>query len=100
MDEDEKEERSSYREFIVTPGIVGFKVRIGCSEAYFGNKDDLRQAICNYLNDPQTEEKRYRRNAHVLGNQPGQTLERPDGNAEWLEAQKERVTAQKEGVND
>jgi hypothetical protein len=56
MDEQNKKK---YREFTVTPGMVGFKVKIGCSEAYFGDKDGVRQAICNYLNDPEEAEKFY-----------------------------------------
>jgi hypothetical protein len=56
MDEQNKK---TYREFTVTPGMVGFKVKIGCSEAYFGDKDGVRQAICNYLNDPEEAEKFY-----------------------------------------
>jgi len=35
-------ERKRYREFTVTPGMCGFKVKIGCSEAYFSSAGDLR----------------------------------------------------------
>ena len=48
---------SKYREFTVTPGIAGFKVRIGCSEAYFGDVWQLVNKITEYLNDPAGVEK-------------------------------------------
>lgn len=48
---------SKYREFTVTPGIAGFKVRIGCSEAYFSDVWQLVNKITEYLNDPAGVEK-------------------------------------------
>jgi hypothetical protein len=48
-----------YREFTVTPGLVGFKVKIGCTEAYFGDKDSVGKAIAAYLNDPVATENEY-----------------------------------------
>ena len=56
------EERKSYREFTVTPGMVGFKVKIGCSEAYFGNATDLKNALSEYLDDPIAATKKYQNN--------------------------------------
>ena len=59
MKEDEKKEKKMYREFTVTPGIAGFKVKIGCSEVYFGGTESLGRAILVYLNDPQGVEKEF-----------------------------------------
>jgi len=59
MKEDEKKEKKMYREFTVTPGIAGFKVKIGCSEVYFGGTESLGRAIVVYLNDPQGVEKEF-----------------------------------------
>lgn len=55
MDEDKKR----YREFTVTPGMNGFKVKIGCSELYFSTAQELANAITAYLNDPQGTEQFY-----------------------------------------
>jgi phosphoglucomutase len=51
------EEARKYRDFSVVAGLVGFKVIIGCSEAYFGDVETLAKAIKNYLNDPEGTEK-------------------------------------------
>ena len=59
MKEDEKKEKKMYREFTVTPGIAGFKVKIGCSEVCFGDAESLGRAISVYLNDPQGVEKEF-----------------------------------------
>ena len=48
-----------YRNFTVTPGIVGFSVQMGCTLAFFGDAADLSAAICNYLTDPEGTEKRF-----------------------------------------
>jgi hypothetical protein len=53
------ESRKRYREFTVTPGLCGFKVRIGCSEAYFCLVGDLVKAIVDYLLDPQGTERKF-----------------------------------------
>jgi hypothetical protein len=57
MDEQAKKkaevEPKRYREFTVTPGMCGFKVKIGCSEAYFSTAPQLSDAIAEYLFDPQ-----------------------------------------------
>ena len=47
-----------YREFTVTPGMAGFKVKIGCSEVYFGDAKALDLAISAYLKDPEAMEKK------------------------------------------
>jgi hypothetical protein len=52
-------ERKRYREFTVTPGICGFKVRIGCSEAYFQSASQVGSAITDYMLDPQGTERKY-----------------------------------------
>jgi len=49
MKEDEKKEKKVYREFTVTPGIVGFKVKMGCTEASFGDAESLGMVIVEYL---------------------------------------------------
>ena len=67
MDEDKKEERSLYREFTVTPGMVGFKIRIGCSELYFGDASSCLEAISGYMKTPQATERRYQRDDQRLG---------------------------------
>ena len=66
-------ERKRYREFTVTPGFCGFKVRIGRSEAYFGSVDNLVTAIENYLQNPQATERKFQ-NADI---RIGGTLEPP-----------------------
>jgi hypothetical protein len=55
-------DRPRYREFTVTPGLCGFKVKIGCSEAYFGGAADLLNAIEKYMDDPQKTERRFMSN--------------------------------------
>jgi hypothetical protein len=30
---------SKYRKFVVVPGISGFKIKMGCSEAYFSTAE-------------------------------------------------------------
>lgn len=37
----------------MTPGLCGFKVKIGCSELYFSGAGALAAEIQNYLADPQ-----------------------------------------------
>jgi hypothetical protein len=61
MDEQAKQEvdRKRYREFIVTPGLCGFKVKIGCSEVYFATAQQLGGAITDYLLDPDTTERKF-----------------------------------------
>jgi hypothetical protein len=54
-----EEERPRYREFTVTPGVCGFKVKIGCSEAYFKTALELADAIHLYLADPRGAERRF-----------------------------------------
>jgi hypothetical protein len=56
---EERRRKMKYREFTVTPGMVGFKVSIGCRDAYFGDKDSVGKAIVDYLNDPQRVEEVY-----------------------------------------
>ena len=51
------DEKKRYREFTITPGLKGFKVKIGCSECYFTNVHTLSAAISDYLIDPQGYEK-------------------------------------------
>jgi hypothetical protein len=55
----EEPRRNQYREFTVTPGITGFKVKIGCSEAYFSSAEQLSTAIVAYLADPHGTERLY-----------------------------------------
>lgn len=52
-------EGKRYREFTVTPGITGFKVKIGCSEVYFSEASGLSLAITSYLSNPQAAEKEF-----------------------------------------
>jgi hypothetical protein len=60
MDEEINEAaKKMYREFTVTPGMVGFRVKIGCSEAYFGDAPSCLEAIDSYLKDPQETERQY-----------------------------------------
>jgi hypothetical protein len=61
MDDQGKMEvkRDRYREFTVTPGLRGFKVKIGCSEVYFGDAMALCASISAYLHDPRGVEKEY-----------------------------------------
>lgn len=54
-------ERKKYREFTVTPGVTGFKVKIGCSEVYFSDARVLAAAINDYLSDPQRTEQDFLR---------------------------------------
>jgi hypothetical protein len=60
LDEAKNEvERPRYREFTVTPGLCGFKVKIGCSELYFEDVVQLGQHIANYLENPQKTERKF-----------------------------------------
>ena len=61
MDEEMKKEevRKTYREFTVTPGMSGFKVKIGCSEVYFTTAEKCALAVHGYLLNPQETEKLY-----------------------------------------
>lgn len=60
-------ERLRYREFTVTPGMVGFKVKIGGSETYFSDAGSLAVAIGEYLEDPDDIEARYRQKDQRYG---------------------------------
>jgi hypothetical protein len=50
---------SKFRSFEVSPGLSGFKVKIGCSEAYFSTAHELKKAISLYLTNPQAVEESY-----------------------------------------
>jgi hypothetical protein len=50
---------SKFRPFEVIPGLSGFKVKIGCSEAYFSTAHELKKAISLYLTNPQAVEEAY-----------------------------------------
>ena len=48
------------REFAVKQGVRGYLVVIGCQTAGFSTKEELIEAITEYVNDPKgTEEKYY-----------------------------------------
>jgi hypothetical protein len=51
--------KMKYREFRVTPGLVGFKVIVGCSELYFTDAKKMGKEIMRYLNNPDKVEKEY-----------------------------------------
>lgn len=53
-----KKKVKKYRSFTVEPGLAGFKIKIGCSEAYFCNAEECKVAISEYLDDPQGAEER------------------------------------------
>jgi hypothetical protein len=55
-----------YREFTVTPGMYGFKVKIGCSELYFSTPEQLSNAIAIYLKTPDVSENFFRDHDHRL----------------------------------
>lgn len=59
MDQKEEIKVPRYREFTVTPGVCGFKVKIGCSELYFSDIRVLSDAITEYLLNPQRTEELY-----------------------------------------
>lgn len=48
-----------YREFAVVPGVVGFKVVMGCKELYFGDVTALKDAIDKYLDDPDATQEEF-----------------------------------------
>jgi hypothetical protein len=50
---------SKFRPFEVVPGLSGFKVKVGCSEAYFSTAHELKRAISLYLTNPQAVEESY-----------------------------------------
>jgi hypothetical protein len=50
---------SKFRPFEVTPGVSGFKVRVGCSELYFSTPHELKKAISLYLTNPVAVEEAY-----------------------------------------
>jgi hypothetical protein len=47
------------RGFSVQKGVIGYIVSIGCQRAGFTNKEELKVAICNYIDDPEGMEKKY-----------------------------------------
>ena len=51
--------KNNIREFVVTPGVLGYTVRIGCQTAGFSNLVDLRVAINEYFDDPKGVEEKY-----------------------------------------
>jgi lipopolysaccharide/colanic/teichoic acid biosynthesis glycosyltransferase len=57
-----KQQKDRWRAFSVTPGIVGWKIVIGCTEAYFGSAEDCRMAIDQYLTRPRSTEEIYMQN--------------------------------------
>ena len=64
--------RRRYREFTVTPGMCGFKVRIGCCELYFDDAGALAAEITDYLDDPQQVERKFLENdARRVNEVPG-----------------------------
>jgi hypothetical protein len=48
-----------YRNFSVTAGLRGFKVAIGCKEAYFSTVTEMEKAIHDYLENPEETEKKF-----------------------------------------
>jgi hypothetical protein len=49
------------REFTVKQGCMGYIVNIGCQVCGFSNVEDLKEAICEYLDDPEATENKYYR---------------------------------------
>jgi len=43
----------------ITPGVRGFVVQIGCQVCGFSNVQDLREALNEYLGDPEGCERKY-----------------------------------------
>jgi len=37
----------------------GYKVKVGCCECVFSNKEDLKAAFAEYIDDPENMERRY-----------------------------------------
>lgn len=56
----------SMREFAVKQGVRGFIVQIGCQKAGFSTKEDLLEAITEYVNNPEETEKRYYNGPSVI----------------------------------
>jgi hypothetical protein len=44
--------RKKYRDILITPGMVGFKVKIGCAELYYANPKTLLKDLVRYLREP------------------------------------------------
>ena len=47
------------RGFSVQKGVIGYIVSIGCQVAGFTDKEELKKAICDYIDDPEGMEKKY-----------------------------------------
>lgn len=59
----------------------GFKVKVGCCESVFSNKEDLKAALAEYIDDPESMEKKY--NESNQNNGPDAVEETaPDGDSE------------------
>jgi hypothetical protein len=43
----------------ITPRAIGFEVKAGCAVACFTTKEEVINAITEYLNDPKTVEEKY-----------------------------------------
>jgi hypothetical protein len=48
-----------FREITITPGVSGFKVKIGCSEVYFSGWNDLLCELTKYYKNPHKTEEYY-----------------------------------------
>lgn len=88
------------REFTVKQGIRGFVVVIGCQVAGFSTKEDLANAVQEYILDPEKAEAEYRqkdsKRAESLGGiinfiQTAQSQERDKLDREQLSRRKEEV---------
>ncbi len=47
------------RTFTVQKGCMGYVVTVGCQVCGFTNKEELKVAICDYIDDPKGMEKKY-----------------------------------------
>lgn len=71
MDEEQKEvEVKRYREIRIVPGIVGWKVIIGCSEFYVSSYEDVMDGLRRYFEDPSKAESYYMRKDQRLRRAP------------------------------
>lgn len=75
------------RNFSVQKGVMGYIVQIGCQVAGFTNKEELKTAICDYIDDPEGMEKKYYTKSETCRPEQPQELVRPVSVSAGIERQ-------------
>lgn len=77
MEESKKEERrKTYRSAKIDVVANGFIIEIGCQKLVANTPGQLKQLICNYLDDPYKTERSIMRD-HLSGNNQVEAVDRP-----------------------